>query len=128
MEKYRQLRQDEAGPGKSSGRITVRQLESMIRLSEAIARANCQEHVSRLSLGWGAGGTRSGKAPHHSVEDLRAEQPQLSLHLEGSFRDNRGNRLSVSHADLSDRPKDRSRGLLSPATIHHPRRAGRYQL
>jgi DNA replication licensing factor MCM6 len=46
VEKYRQLRQDEAGPGKSSGRITVRQLESMIRLSEAIARANCQEHVS----------------------------------------------------------------------------------
>ena len=48
MEKYRQLRQDEAGPGKSSGRITVRQLESMIRLSEAIARANCQEHVSHF--------------------------------------------------------------------------------
>lgn len=46
VEKYRQLRQDEAGPGKSSGRITVRQLESMIRLSEGIARANCQEHVS----------------------------------------------------------------------------------
>jgi DNA replicative helicase MCM subunit Mcm2 (Cdc46/Mcm family) len=51
VEKYRQVRQDEAGPGKSSGRITVRQLESMIRLSEAIARANCQEHVSRLSVG-----------------------------------------------------------------------------
>jgi DNA replication licensing factor MCM6 len=51
VEKYRQLRQDEAGPGKSSGRITVRQLESMIRLSEGIARANCQEHVSPVSSG-----------------------------------------------------------------------------
>ncbi len=46
VEKYRSLRQDEGGPGKSNFRITVRQLESMIRLSEAIARANCQNDVS----------------------------------------------------------------------------------
>ena len=48
VEKYRQLRQDEGGPGKSNGRITVRQLESMIRLSEAIARANCQDQASHV--------------------------------------------------------------------------------
>lgn len=46
VEKYRQLRQDEGGPGKSNYRITVRQLESMIRLSEAIARANCREEIT----------------------------------------------------------------------------------
>ncbi|WWD09922.1 hypothetical protein V865_008052 [Kwoniella europaea PYCC6329] len=46
VEKYRSLRQDEGGPGKSNFRITVRQLESMIRLSEAIARANCQDEIS----------------------------------------------------------------------------------
>lgn len=46
VEKYRALRQDDGGSGKSSYRITVRQLESMIRLSEAIARANCQIKVS----------------------------------------------------------------------------------
>ncbi|CAK9784493.1 putative DNA unwinding-related protein [Cutaneotrichosporon oleaginosum] len=46
VEKYRQLRQDEGGPGKSNFRITVRQLESMIRLSEAIARAKSQEVIT----------------------------------------------------------------------------------
>ncbi|KAG9000948.1 MCM DNA helicase complex subunit mcm6 [Tulasnella sp. 427] len=46
VNKYRQLRQDDAtGVGKNSYRITVRQLESMIRLSEAIARANCTNEV-----------------------------------------------------------------------------------
>ncbi|KAG6910996.1 hypothetical protein DXG01_006050 [Tephrocybe rancida] len=46
VEKYRILRQDDAtGAGKNSYRITVRQLESMIRLSEAIARANCTSEI-----------------------------------------------------------------------------------
>ncbi|CAB4442016.1 unnamed protein product [Rhizophagus irregularis] len=45
-EKYRDLRQDDAtGAGRSSYRITVRQLESMIRLSEAIAKAHCSNEI-----------------------------------------------------------------------------------
>jgi DNA replication licensing factor MCM6 len=43
VEKYRILRQDDS---RNSYRITVRQLESMIRLSEAIARANCTNEVN----------------------------------------------------------------------------------
>lgn len=45
--RYKELRNDDAqGLGRSSYRITVRQLESMIRLSEAIARANCTEEIT----------------------------------------------------------------------------------
>ncbi|KAF9881620.1 DNA replication licensing factor mcm6 [Colletotrichum karsti] len=48
VEKYKELRADDAqgGIGKNSYRITVRQLESMIRLSEAIAKANCVEEIT----------------------------------------------------------------------------------
>lgn len=48
VEKYKQLRADDAqgGVGRNSYRITVRQLESLIRLSEAIAKANCVEDVT----------------------------------------------------------------------------------
>ena len=43
---YKDLRADDAqGAGRNSYRITVRQLESMIRLSEAIARANCVNDI-----------------------------------------------------------------------------------
>lgn len=43
---YTQLRmRDGVGSGKSSWRITVRQLESMIRLSEAMAKMECSEEV-----------------------------------------------------------------------------------
>lgn len=48
VQKYKELRSDDAqgGVGKNSYRITVRQLESMIRLSEAIAKANCVDEIT----------------------------------------------------------------------------------
>ncbi|KAL6710029.1 MCM DNA helicase complex subunit mcm6 [Coniothyrium glycines] len=48
VEKYKELRADDAqgGIGRNSYRITVRQLESMIRLSEAIAKANCVPDIT----------------------------------------------------------------------------------
>ena len=47
VEKYKELRaNDSGGIGRNSYRITVRQLESLIRLSEAIAKANCVEDVT----------------------------------------------------------------------------------
>lgn len=48
VEKYKELRADDAqgGIGRNSYRITVRQLESMIRLSEAIAKATCVNEIT----------------------------------------------------------------------------------
>ncbi|KAL2145659.1 hypothetical protein VTI28DRAFT_6534 [Corynascus sepedonium] len=48
VQRYKDLRADDAqgGTGRNSYRITVRQLESMIRLSEAIAKANCVEDIT----------------------------------------------------------------------------------
>lgn len=43
---YTQLRQtDSSGGTKSSFRVTVRQLESMIRLAEAMAKMECSDDV-----------------------------------------------------------------------------------
>ena len=48
VEKYKELRSDDAqgGIGRNSYRITVRQLESLIRLSEGIAKASCVDTVT----------------------------------------------------------------------------------
>ncbi|CCK68515.1 MCM DNA helicase complex subunit MCM6 KNAG_0B00670 [Huiozyma naganishii CBS 8797] len=47
VSRYKELRNDDAqGYSRSSYRITVRQLESMVRLSEAIARANCVDEIT----------------------------------------------------------------------------------
>ncbi|CAG8433373.1 1579_t:CDS:10, partial [Diversispora eburnea] len=46
IEKYKELRLNDAtGAARNSFRITVRQLESMIRLSEAIAKAHCDLEI-----------------------------------------------------------------------------------
>lgn len=52
VEKYKELRSDDAqgGTGRNSYRITVRQLESMIRLSEAIAKTNCVDEITPLMV------------------------------------------------------------------------------
>ena len=46
VQSYKKLRTEDAAPGSSTAyRMTVRQLEALIRLSEAIARATCNSHI-----------------------------------------------------------------------------------
>ena len=52
VEEYKHLRQrDCIGSTQSAWRITVRQLESMIRLSEGMARMYCLDEVRARSRG-----------------------------------------------------------------------------
>lgn len=67
MRSFKRLRGDDAAPGSHSAyRITVRQLEALVRLSEAIARVHLSttvtaEHVAEVS-GCGCG-SREGEGP-----------------------------------------------------------------
>ena len=46
VEQYKRLRADDAAPGSATAyRITVRQLEALVRLSEALARVHCSETI-----------------------------------------------------------------------------------
>ena len=52
VEKYKELRANDSqgGVGRNSYRVTTRQLESLIRLSEAVAKANCVDDVSEAMV------------------------------------------------------------------------------
>ncbi|XP_033731881.1 zygotic DNA replication licensing factor mcm6-like isoform X2 [Pecten maximus] len=75
IEEYKHLRQrDGTGAAKSSWRITVRQLESMIRLSEGMARLHCQDEVQPKHV------KEAFRLLNKSI--IRVEQPDIHLEEE----------------------------------------------
>lgn len=78
--KYKELRADDAqgGVGKNSYRITVRQLESMIRLSEAIAKVNCVEEIDAKMVCEAYDLLRQSiiSVEHDDVEMMDEDEPQ----------------------------------------------------
>merc|ERR1712059_25708 len=72
VQQYKHLRQrDSGGSAKSSWRITVRQLESMLRLSEAFARLHCSEEVSSKHV------KEAYRLLNKSI--IRVDQPDVNL-------------------------------------------------
>lgn len=72
VENYGHLRQRDTGiTGKGSWRITVRQLESMVRLSEALAKMECLSEV----------GVKHAKEAYRLLNKsiIRVEQPDIHL-------------------------------------------------
>ena len=75
VEEYKRLRQrDGSGAHKSAWRITVRQLESMIRLSEGMARMYCQDQVQPKHV------KEAFRLLNKSI--IRVEQPDIHLEEE----------------------------------------------
>lgn len=68
---YGHLRQRESGTGKGTWRITVRQLESMVRLSEAIAKMECSNEVQPKHV------KEAYRLLNKSI--IRVEQPDIHL-------------------------------------------------
>ncbi|MES1918280.1 MCM DNA helicase complex subunit mcm6 [Bonamia ostreae] len=62
VQSYCALRQSDSGGAKAAYRITVRQLESLIRLSEALARAELKDKVANAIEGAGEACPRGGEA------------------------------------------------------------------
>jgi len=72
VQQYKHLRQrDTGGSAKSSWRITVRQLESMLRLSEAFARLHCSEEVTAKHV------KEAYRLLNKSI--IRVDQPDVNL-------------------------------------------------
>ncbi|XP_050539443.1 DNA replication licensing factor Mcm6 [Daktulosphaira vitifoliae] len=98
---YTQLRQrDSQSSTKSTWRITVRQLESLIRLSEAMAKMECSDHVTPKHV------SEAFSLLNKSI--IRVEQPDVNLE-----DDEEMNGLTESNGMDVDQPEGNEKRSLS---------------
>ncbi|GFS81381.1 zygotic DNA replication licensing factor mcm6 [Trichonephila clavipes] len=106
VEHYQNLRlRDAAGVTKSSWRITVRQLESLVRLSEAMAKMYCSEEVYPKHV------KEAFRLLNKSI--IRVEQPDINLMDENEDEEmevDEDNNAAPNHIpNGEDPPSDRDR-------------------
>jgi len=93
VEEYKRLRQrDSTGAGSSSWRITVRQLESMVRLSEAMARMHCSDIVAPKHV------KEAFRLLNKSI--IRVEQPDI--HLEEEFQQEEDMQVETENSENTE--------------------------
>ncbi|KAH7887383.1 MCM2/3/5 family-domain-containing protein [Phlebopus sp. FC_14] len=123
VEKYRILRQDDAsGAGRNSYRITVRQLESMIRLSEAIARANCTSEITPVFVREAY--TLLRQSIIHveqddidfDEEELEGERPARDTSGANGIDESQDVEMSAAEIEAMDQMEESSLGLNRAAT------------
>ncbi|CAG0901705.1 unnamed protein product [Darwinula stevensoni] len=98
VEQYKQLRQRDASSSRSAWRITVRQLESMVRLAEAMARLHCSDEVQPKHV------KEAYRLLNKSI--IRVEQPEIDLEEEDAAIE-----AAMMEADISE-----EEGLVTPST------------
>lgn len=93
VEQYKRLRQRDTSGGvaKSAWRITVRQLESMIRLSEGMARMHCCDEVQPKHV------KEAFRLLNKSI--IRVETPEINLEQEDEMEEEAENSHDVLHGE-----------------------------
>jgi DNA replication licensing factor MCM6 len=99
VEQYKTLRQRDSGSNRSAWRITVRQLESMVRLSEALARMHCATEVEIKHV------KEAYRLLNKSI--IRVEQPDLVFDDENQVNEN-GEELDAMGEPINE-PIDENR-------------------
>ena len=118
--KYKELRANDAqgGVGRNSYRITVRQLESMIRLSEAIAKANCVDEVTPAFVREAFNLLRQSII---SVEKDDVEVDEDEVDSDADAPGINGVRRSPAHdSESSDEDSDSDHGMDGESAIPRP--------